>query len=442
MDFAPALIDDSVLPASQSGRWCVAFSGGLDSTVLLHALHRRQRLTGVPGQLQALHVHHGLQAAADDWVRHCMEQAAHLDVPLQVLRVDVAPHDAAGPEAAARYARYQALQSAMQPGDVLVTAHHLDDQAETFLMRALRGAGTRGLAAMSALQPCSPGWLWRPLLAFDRPALARYAASERLGWVDDPHNQHPRYERSWLRTQVMPLLHQRWPSAARSLARSAHWSADSRSLLDELARIDDATCNRGERTLDCAALAALSPARRANLLRMRIEQAGLPTPPHRAIEQIDSLLSAADDAQPLLTWPGAELRRYRSQLWLLSPLPPEPSDWSITWDGTGSLALPEGCGALEAPADAVPRSLCVRFARGGEKIKARPDGPHRSLKNLYQEQGVPPWRRRRTPLVFEAGELRWVGALSRMGGADSLYQRLRWKTDGGSETDVVSGPDL
>jgi tRNA(Ile)-lysidine synthase len=424
MVFDPGqILEDAPLPAGTRRLW-IAYSGGLDSGVLLHAL-AQLRNRGLLPELAALHVHHGLQAAAEEWALHCARQCESLGIELRVLRVRIDAADAAGPEAAARRARYQALREAMASGDVLATAHHLDDQAETFLMRALRGSGPRGLAAMRPLQRFDPGWLWRPLLQRTRAELQAYTRAQPLAWIDDPHNADTRYERSWLRRQLTPLLQQRWPAAAHSFARSAALSGEGADLLAELAAIDDAAC-AADGGLSCAALRSLSPARRRNLLRMRVEALGLPPPPHAVLLRLDDLLAARPDATPLLAWPGGELRRYRDVLWMLPPLADEPVAWAADWNGRGILALPAGCGEIES-ADAQGRAVRIAFAAGGERLAMRAGGPHRSLKNLFQEHGVPPWMRRRTPLLYQDGVLRWVGGLPLAADADAFLAGLRWR---------------
>lgn len=423
------MLAESPLPDGAQRLW-LGYSGGLDSMVLLHALSRLYNSGRVPA-LQALHVHHGLQAVADDWVAHCAAQCAALGVELQVLHVHIDPSDADGPEAAARRARYEALAAAMAPGDVLATAHQLDDQAETFLMRALRGSGARGLAAMRPLQRFGPGWLWRPLLGRGRGELEAYAQQHGLAWIEDPHNADPRYERSWLRREVTPLLRRRWPAATRSLARSAALSAEADDLLTELAVQDHALCAAGA-GLGCAALRTLSPARQRNLLRVRIDALGLPPATHGVLLRLDDLLQSAADATPLLAWPGGELRRYRDVLWMMPRLAAEPGAWSADWDGRGVLVLPPGCGELHGCDDEQgdsggPRRVRVGFARGGEGLVMHANGPRRPLKNLFQEHGVPPWQRRRTPLLYQQGELRWVGGLPLPGSADAFHAGLVWR---------------
>jgi tRNA(Ile)-lysidine synthase len=394
-----ALLASVEPPASATGAGLiVAFSGGLDSTVLLHMLARRE-----PAALRVVHVHHGLQAAADAWAAHCAAFAASLGLPFQLRRVDIDAADPAGPEAAARSARYAALRSAMSAGDLLLTAHHRDDQAETLLLRLLRGSGLRGLAAMQPLSDFAPGRLWRPLLETPRAALLDYAQRHRLAWIEDPHNADPRYARSWLRRDILPSLQARFPQVEASLTRTAAHAAEAAGLLDELATIDLAAPDHAALpagALSLPALARLSPARRRNLLRHWLRQAGFLAPDAALFERFDEeLLQAGADAEPCLRWSGCELRRYRDALFALPPLPPPPAgDWSLDWHSGASLGLPPGCGSLVAETSP-PYPLRVRFARAGERLRLKPGAPSRSLKNLFQERALPPWLRQRMPVI-------------------------------------------
>ena len=400
----------------------LAYSGGLDSTALLHLLTTRKT-----ARLTAVHVHHGLQDAAEDWARQCRAQCRRLGVAFKLLHVKVDARDPAGPEAAARVARYAALAQQMRPGDLLITAHHRDDQAETVLLRLLRGTGINGLAAMQPLADFASGQLWRPLLELPRAQLLEYARAQGLQWMEDPHNADPRYARSWLRAQVMPLLRQRWPQADESLARAAQHAAQAQELLDEraaedlrrlsawagqrLARPKKGTVVWAERseahaesTLSVAGLLKLATARRFNVLRYWLSLNGFQAPSSSMLERLDQeVLRARADANPLLNAGAYEFRRYRDSLYVLAPLRPEPQN-VLNWDGTGELVLPPGCGVLASGARR-RRAFTVRFARGGERLKPAGDSHTRTLKYLFQQAGVPPWLRTRVPLIYQDDEL-------------------------------------
>ncbi len=400
-------------------RYLIAYSGGLDSTVLLHLLASQR--DALPAPLAAVHIHHGLQAHADGWLDHCMAQCTALAVPCQALRVSVARDSGEGLEAAARRARYRAIAGVMAPGDMLLTAHHQDDQAETLLLQLLRGSGVAGLAAMAPRKPFASGWHARPLLDFSRVQLHAYAEAKQLQWIDDPSNFDTSLARNQLRQKVMPLLHEHTPAVAATLSRSARHCAEATQLLVELAEIDLPAAH-GSRagTLSVRALLVLSPARQRNLLRHWLQVAGYPLPDSRHLQCLsDEVLPAKPDGMPLVEWGGAQVRRYRDDLYVMAPLPPVPVS-ALPWDLTAPLPLPGGTGMLTAQSRegkglAAERLIgCrveVRFRAGGEHC--RPAGRHESheLKKLLQEQGIPPWERARLPLLFVDSELAQVGNL-------------------------------
>jgi tRNA(Ile)-lysidine synthase len=411
------------LPELPAGaRIWVAYSGGCDSSVLLHWL----QAAGVPG-LQAVHVHHGLQAAADDWIGHCRATCRHLRVPLKLLRVKVAGDHSAGPEAAAREARYAALRRLLRPGDLLATAHHRDDQAETLLLRLLRGTGIAGAAAMRPLSDFPPGRLWRPLLEVPRARLRAYAVAQGLEWVEDPHNSDPAYSRSWLRSEVMPLLRQRWPQAGDSLARFAGQAAETAGLLEALADGDLAKVRRGQ-GLSVAELLTLPPPRRHNLMHRWLALDAGETPASGWLLRCDrELLAARPDGNPCLSLGGHELRRYRDRLYLMRPLMAAPKHAELDWRRGRSLVLPADCGRLLA-AGKLDAPLIVRFPQGGERLRPAPDAPSRSLKNLFQQAGVPVWVRERTPLLYRDGQLLAVGSYWRQPEFAQTGPQIVWET--------------
>ena len=376
----------------------LALSGGLDSSVLLHLLaHSPLREHG----LRAIHVHHGLHPDADTWAAHCATFCASLNVPLVAVRVQVTDNGE-GPEAAARTARYAAFERELRDGEILALAQHRDDQAETFLLRALRGSGPDGLGAMRPWRAFGRGWLWRPLLAQPRAELHAYASEQDLRWIEDPANADERFDRNFLRQRVLPLLRERWPQADASFAHSAALSAE---VADAFARIDDAALDAmiDDDTLPCDALRAMPADARARLLRRWVRGLGLPPLPADGLRRIESeLLPAAEDRVPHYDWHGARIVRWRGRLHAFRNEHDWPADWQRDWDGAEPLSLPDGSTlALEdvAQFDSIVQ---VRARRGGDRI-ALPGRTHsHSLKHIMQERGLPPWQRARLPLLFAA----------------------------------------
>ncbi|MCU7883559.1 MAG: tRNA lysidine(34) synthetase TilS, partial [Candidatus Thiodiazotropha sp. (ex Lucinoma annulata)] len=255
----------------------LAFSGGLDSCVLLHLL-AELRLQ-LPYELRAIHVHHGLQAEAGEWQRHCENICESHDIPLDNVQLTLTPIAGESIEAVAREARYQAFAECMGEGDLLLTAQHQDDQAETLLLQLLRGSGPAGLAAMPLLARFEPGWLARPLLQVSRLTLEAYAQQHALTWHDDPSNQNLRFDRNFIRHQVMPLLRSRWPAASMTLSRAARFSGELLTLVKEEAEEDLVKARYGDSdTLSITALKQLHSVRLRNLLRHWIAASGATMP--------------------------------------------------------------------------------------------------------------------------------------------------------------------
>ncbi|HFZ8995128.1 TPA: tRNA lysidine(34) synthetase TilS [Citrobacter freundii] len=382
----------------------VAYSGGLDSTVLLHQLVLwRTQLPNIT--LRAIHIHHGLSPHADSWVKHCAAQCQQWQVPLVVERVTLAD-DGLGIEAQARQARYQAFAQALLPGEVLVTAQHLDDQCETFLLALKRGSGPAGLSAMGELSPFAGTQLIRPLLKQTRGALEAWAAHHQLRWIEDESNQDDTYDRNFLRLRVLPLLQQRWPHFTEATARSAALCAEQENLLDELLAEELSGCVTPQGTLQLAPLMTMSQVRRAALIRRWLALQNAPMPSRDGLERIwQEAALAREDAAPCLRFGEYEVRRYQGQLWWIKSVAGQ-SETVLAWpDREKPLTLPTGLGALVlTPGGELrqPRSdepVSIRFkAPGMLHIVGRNGG--RKLKKIWQEMGVPPWRRDTTPLLF------------------------------------------
>ncbi len=398
--------------AVEPARYVVAFSGGLDSAVLLHALaasRARHQIAVV-----AVHVDHGLHAESAAWADHCQAFAAELELEFHGLQVDVDRQSGLGLEAAAREARYAALRNLVKPNDWLLSAHHKDDQAETLLLNLMRGSGPAGLAGIDPIRPLASGWLVRPLLDVSRNDLEKYAGEQDLVWVDDPSNVDQQFDRNYLRHEVLPLLEARWSDAAGRIRRSAALAREATSLLTDLAGADlESVADRPDRLL-ISKLLSLSSARQRNVLRHVVSSLGLPMPAAVHLEQIQShLLDAREDAQPHVTWPGVSVRRYREHLYLLPNAAGDarlPEVMPIVGDrvdlaaGLGTLVLARG--AEKGLSDEIiAQGLEVRYRIGGEEFKPSGQSHTRKLKKLLQDEGIVPWMRERLPLLYSGGEL-------------------------------------
>ena len=428
---------DSALITLPAAPLLVAYSGGLDSTVLLHALADSEaaRTRG----LRAVHIDHGLNEASEDWARHCRAQCEALGVEIVARIIDVVRRPGLGLEASARRARYAEIETLMTRGEIVALAHHRDDQAETVLLKLLRGAGPEGIGAMRPLRTLGRGLAWRPLLELPRAALRDYAEQHRLEWIADPSNADQTIDRNFLRMQVIPRISQRWPEAESSIAQSANWArAAAEFIHDEarraLARVQglDAATLRYRDWLD------LPLALRDPVLRLWLRSLDLSEPTHyQASELVRQLAEAGDDRQPCVRWPGTEVRRYRELLYAMPPLQFPPFDWLAEFDGS-PLRLPLDLGTLHLVKETSQRldpPLHVRFRLGGESLRLAGSSHNRDLRDLFQEAGIPPWQRARIPLVFDSdGHLLavanlWLGTL----GAERLAPlraRIEWVPNG------------
>jgi tRNA(Ile)-lysidine synthase len=409
------LLDSALLSHGAGGRWWVGYSGGLDSTVLLATASALAKSSG--RSLTAVHVNHGLSPNAVAWERHCQHFCAARGIPLIVERVEV-KRAGAGLEAAARDARYAAFARHVGPQDALLLAHHAGDQTETLLLRMLRGTGVDGLAGMAVRTVLSGMTVLRPWLGVSRQALEAEAVRRGLSWIEDESNQSPQFDRNHLRLNVLPALRARWPAADDALARLAAHAAAASDLLGDLAALDLAgRWHVGGLSLD----PPLSMARLANVLRHWCRESGLPLPGESVMGAIlQDMVPASEDATPLIAWSGAELRKYRNQLFLMPPLPPvEAGQWPLHQTPSTAGAIeplplngglfgwqeasgPEAIapGHLANPAGA----LCLRWQMEGQSFK--PAGrPTRPLKKWWQDAGVPPWWRERTPLLYAGDQL-------------------------------------
>jgi len=420
--------------------YCVAYSGGVDSHVLLHLLANRRETLSAP--LSAVHVDHQIQSQSGDWAVHCRAVCEELQLPFETLHVDGRARQGESPEAAARTARYRALADWLPAGALLITAQHQDDQAETLLLQLFRGAGPRGLASMPNLASLGHGHLLRPFLDYPQSDILDYARTHKLRWVEDPTNTDTRYDRNLLRQHLLPQLREHWPGLTHVLARAAGLQADQAELATALAELDLATCGSSELPdrLRIPDLLSLSPARQRNLLRHWIELNGFKPPSLEVLKRVGSeVLSAREDATPLVHWAGAELRRYRQALYLMAPQEKQDPEKRLPWDGNKPLKLAAGTLMAEPSVGSGLRiepgaSLEVRFRQGGEVLQPAGRAGHHALKKLFQEWSIPDWERSHVPLIYQHDELVAVAGLCVCEGftaaPDEQGYQLCWKNLG------------
>jgi len=402
---------DAHTPAGATGL-VVALSGGADSAGLLAAASALD--LGVRGlRVRAVHIDHGLQTAAASFGEACAALCERLHIPLTVIRVRVEIPPGASIEAAARDARYAALGRELKPGECLLTAHHSEDQAETLLLQALRGAGLKGMSAMPICRPLGRGWHLRPLLDVPQSELLAFGARAAGVSVVDPMNENLRFDRGYLRRRVWPVIESRWPGAAATLARTARHAADAQELLDCAAAADVGRLRDGD-ALSAPGLRAMSARERINALRFWLCDAGVEPPSTaRLNEALRQIFEAKADHLPAVVWGDYALRRYRQRVFLTDAHPPRlegTRHWRVARDsrvdlgpGSGTLRWTAQIGGIDARR--LPETVIVRRRAGGEVLKPGVKARTQSVQHLCQSQGVLPWMRDALPLVFAGDAL-------------------------------------
>lgn len=392
----------------------VALSGGMDSTLLASLVAEALSELERPIRFRCVHVNHRVNPDAGHWAERCVEFCARLGLACDVITISGRAGTGVSPEAWLREQRYQCLASVLASTDVMMTAHHQDDQAETFLLQALRGAGPRGLASMPLEAPLGQGRLVRPWLKYPIEALQATASERGLEWIEDPGNEDSRFDRNFIRNRILPLLKQRWPTVTRQLARAASWQQEGLSLVEDVLHeayvqacaTQDALSPPAlsvSRVIGCAA-----PLQRL-VLRRWIEMQGLAPPDHRHVAELQKLLQASVDRPGSVRWGTVCVRRYRDQLQVFSN--ETSSTGSVShgewrWRPPGHCDL--GFGVLEAlpgtgsglhyvPGETEFR-VCLRA--GGESLKPTGSPHRRTLKRLLQERAIAPWDRGCLPLIY------------------------------------------
>ncbi|WP_087022931.1 tRNA lysidine(34) synthetase TilS [Thaumasiovibrio subtropicus] len=441
-----SLVEQQLLNTlSPSGRIVLGFSGGLDSRVLLELLarfHQRHPQYAV----HVVHVHHGLSQHADDWESQCEQWAREAGLPFQCEKVVVDASDG-GIEQGARRARYAALRKHMTSDSLLVTAQHQDDQCETLLLALKRGSGPRGLAAMPALCAFAGGLHLRPLLSLSRQALETYAEAANLSWVEDESNADDRYDRNFLRNQVLPMLSARWPAVSRNIARSAQLCADQESALSLLLVEKLLAISTPQGQLRCDALLAQDKVLQPQLLRQWLanQHCTMPSAAQLAA-MLSEVVAAKQDANPQLCWQSYQLRRFQNTLWVVRPTQ-SLVECEVKLEVGKATVLPDGLGELllvpresDAPDDRASESLALplRQPEAGQKVQVRfgveglkvqpveRQGGRRKMKKLFQEYAVPSWQRDRMPMVFYGEELAAIAGLFVCKGFEGTALTLRW----------------
>lgn len=419
MPFSPDHLAPHVPKISAAGHCYLGYSGGLDSHVLLHAL---VKLLGAES-ITAVHINHQLSGNADAWLQHCQSCCDELCVSMVTETVTV-ENSGQGLEQAAREARYSIFEKLLMPSDLMLLAHHADDQVETVLYRLLRGSGPKGLAGMPQARSLGEGELLRPLLSYTRAELEEYAKAEGLNWIEDESNEDLSFDRNFLRKKVVPVIAERWPDYPARVAHSAALCGETDQLAEVLAAQDlIAVYERPERigwSIALEPMMTLDVSRQGNLLRHWAGQHQLPQPGHRIVDTVlHELLPARQDAEPLVSWAGVQLRRFHRRLYLL-PVDVDTPDQlpeSLTWKTSENLVLPDNSQLFTTAEPGRGLRLVegsvvdVRFRSGGERCTPVGRNGSNTLKKLFQEYGLEPWLRHRVPLIYLKGQLAAVGDL-------------------------------
>ena len=413
-DFAGIIFEhlEKLLSATRSRRIVLAYSGGLDSGVLLDLLHRFIRERSSSFELLAVHINHGISANSDRWQTICTDKAARLGVAFAAESVKI-PRTASV-EAVAREHRYHTLKGYLDAKSLLCTAHHRDDQAETLLLNLLRGAGSAGLSAMASVSRFPPGWLARPLLGWSRDMIRTYAEFRNIDWVEDESNLDLDYSRNYIRHRIMPTLKARWPGCDATFARAARHQSTAQTILESESQRWLGRCLVGN-ALSRKACHALPAALRNPVLREWIASHGVTIPDSQKLAILWNNVIAADvRSGAAVEWSGVAFRFYRGLLHLIKMPEHKAPRGDIRWKRGDDLDIPELGMTLywrdlvrQAP-ELDKADVSLRFRAGDERCGYDGGRHHHSLKKLFQQSGIPPWERERVPLVYADDDLRLV----------------------------------
>lgn len=399
-----------------SRKFLLAFSGGVDSIVLLDLL---TNLVKESDQLRVIHINHNLNEYSDDWAQFSSEVCVKYDLPL--INASVKPkRQGKGLEADARALRYQSFREIIQDNEYLLTGHHQDDQMETLLYRIFRGTGIDGLRAIRRKTKFGKGFLYRPMLNVSRDKIEEYARLKNLKWICDSSNNDSSYDRNYLRKDIIPLIKKRWPSVEKKVSRLAVIAEQNQSLLNELA-IEDIGKIKNYSHLDVETLSGKSYPRIINIFRFMINKNNMGVPSMQVLNEGIKTLMHSKSESPSMTWNDYSIRRYKHRLYFLNSSLNSPNNLlaEISWDIKKTINLGENLGSIQArflTGDGIslnkcPKSLAIKYRKGGEEIKPSGHKITKSLKNLFQENNVLPWVRDKIPLIYVDQELISVGDL-------------------------------
>jgi len=403
----------------------VALSGGVDSVVLLHLLHQLQKTHHF--NLKASHVHHGLSKNADKWVKFCEKLCRKLSIPLDVNYIKLPQKKSLGVEGEARRLRYEKLLQSKT--DLVVLAHHEDDQAETFLLQLIRGAGVKGLSSMSHFDDSRH--LWRPLLNTSRTDIESYAKKHRLKWIEDESNQNIDFDRNFIRSKVLPILKNRFNHIIKVISRSSSHLAEAQNLLDDLAKIDLKSYLKSinyKHKLQVKTLDKLSNSRAKNVLRYWLEINDQLMPSKDLLDELlrQVLMAKKDATIKIQLSKDFEIRRYKDEVYIVKKNLNGQKNYEIIWKGESEILLPNGAqlNFKKVKGRGINfkflnnQKLRIRNRQGGEFFKPDSKRPTKKIKQLLQESDLPPWEREFFPIIFVGDELAAVPNF----GIDEKYQ--------------------
>jgi len=410
-------IISSLIPAISNNIF-IAYSGGVDSHVLLHLAALDE---SIKEKITAVYVHHGLQAEADAWEEHCRSVTSGLGVRFKSIKVNVQKTAAQSLEELARDARYQAFESLMSVGDVVLLAQHREDQMETMLLQLFRGAGVQGLAAMPLSISFGKGLMCRPFLDLSKQEINEYAADNHLSWVEDPSNQSDDFDRNFLRNQIVPQLKQKWPALDKTIARSARHCGNAHRLSEDLAeQLLAQVFNKEDQTLNITQLLELDWVRQSLLIRQWFKIQHLRMPAEKTLKAIlNEVINAKQSANPELTGKGYCIRRYRDKLFCIKSDDSSKQQGEQRWimDSEQIILADRSKLVISESSAGIAKRLWdtaevrVKFRQGAEKISLPGRAGRHTLKKLYQEKAVPPWQRSKIPLIYLDNNLAAVADL-------------------------------